>query len=322
MGNSSSSNGNGSKNPSLDAREGKRDARTHAAQKDEPQETTAIVNDSREWTSLASPCASDLQLVLNVNLVCTADNTKEERRLTFKPLPSTVVELKQQIEDQLNVPACVQKLTFGPAHLENDKILQYYTIRDEDHLCLEYPTVADVREIADIVGSMKRTAEFLDSIQTQLTTNPVPLELRAEISSNVDCSPIEKLASDYLLSSYAKAGTNRLLFVRTGGLALVHHLHSLLLRHPWDKVCNLRLQYLENALLRVVWNVTACFSLRREVLRYSFVKNIIESFLRAPIPLRGSVRAPPNIYMTTVAPQEQTFVLCQVIFKSLGALCK
>ena len=296
------------------------DALAHAHTTDE--ETNAV---SGEWTPLAPTCPGGLeQLVLNVTLVCAVENTREDRRLVFQiPPPSTVAELKRQLQSQLGIPACVQTLTFGHAHLEDNRTLRYYTIRDEDQLRLEYPTMADIEEIASSIDHMKKMAEFLDSIQTLLAANPVNLELRTEIAEKADWEPVEKLATEYLQSSRPRANTNRLLFARSGGLALVHRLHSLLLRQPWDKVCSVQLQYLEKTLLRVVWNVTACFDLRRELLvPPSHLDNIVASFLRVPIPLRGSVRAPPNMYMTTVELHEQDSILCQVLFKSLGALCK
>lgn len=318
MGNNSSSND--VSNPLA-----QRQSRTRADANNEPreneEETKAVVNVSGEWTPVASLCDSDIELLLNVTLVCTVENTREDKKLVFKPPPSTVVELKQQIQEQLNIPACVQKLSFGHTRLEDDRTLHYYTIRDEDQLCLEYPIAADVGEIQGTIDCMKRMAGFLDSIQSQLTGNPVSLEVRTEIADNVDWTPVEKLASEYLLMSNPRAGTNRLLFVREGGLAVVHCLHSLLLRQPWEKICSVRLQYLENALLRVVWNVTACFELRREVLAYPHLENIVESFLRVPIPLRSSIRAPSNMYMTTVGLYEQNLILCQVLYKALAALC-
>ena len=296
------------------------DALAHAHTTDE--ETNAV---SGEWTPLAPTCPGGLeQLVLNVTLVCAVENTREDRRLVFQiPPTSTVAELKRQLQSQLGIPACVQTLTFGHAHLEDNRTLRYYTIRDEDQLRLKYPTMADIEEIASSIDHMKKMAEFLDSIQTLLAANPVNLELRTEIAEKADWEPVEKLATEYLQSSRPRANTNRLLFARSGGLALVHRLHSLLLRQPWDKVCSVQLQYLEKTLLRVVWNVTACFDLRRELLvPPSHLDNIVASFLRVPIPLRGSVRAPPNMYMTTVELHEQDSILCQVLFKSLGALCK
>lgn len=319
MGNKSFSNGatRGSNNGPPPSHS---DAPTHAHTTDE--ETNAIVSVSGERKP---SCPGGLEeLILNVTLVCTAESTREEKRLVLKLPPySTVSELKRQLQSQLGIPACVQTLTFGHARLEDDRTLRYYTIRDEDQLLLEYPTMADIEEIASTIEHMKKMAEFLDSVQTQIATNPVPLELRTEIADNVNWAPVETLATEYLLSTRPRANTNRLLFARSGGLALVHRLHSLLLGQPWDKVCSVRLQYLEKALLRVVWNVTACFEVRREVLAPpSHLDNIVASFLRVPIPPRGSVRAPPNMYMTTVGLHDQDAILCQVLFKSLGALCK
>ena len=87
---------------------------------------------------------------------------------------TTVADLREEIEKQFNIPAFDQRLMFGPSELSRDESLRAYSIRNGDHLIVEYANEADVKEITEIIFQLQKSYTLLASVAHQILLYPVP----------------------------------------------------------------------------------------------------------------------------------------------------
>ena len=170
---------------------------------------------------------------------------------------------------------------------------------------------------------MREMVPFLESIQPELSKGALTTELDILVRRSVKALKVESLASKYFWPcSTERANANRLLFVSNNGLELMHQLHVALLRQPW-KNTPLELQYLEHAILRTLWNITATFSIRTLVLRRPTLDAVAQSLLRVKVEHDATIVAPHKLPAGRMALRgELNRVLSEVVYKAIGTICK
>ena len=267
--------------------------------------------------SLAGP------MTFHVILNCTPTKTRKERQLCLEQPPKTVVEVKEQIQRKFKVPRCCQALYFDSVLLREGESLYPYRIRDEDILRVDYNSEADIEEVLDIISTMRKMIPFIASIQPELSSESISEDLDKRILQNVKSTDVESLAFEYFHPCASeRASANRLLFIHNGGLDLMHELHVMLLKQPW-RTTPLEMQYLEHAILRTLWNLTASFLVRTQVLKRHTLNAITESMLRVEILPNKPIKAPYNGFANPMAPEhELDRVASEVMYKANGTLCK
>ena len=198
-----------------------------------------------------------------------------------------------------------------------------YRIRDGDTLHVHYNSEADVQDILDIIAAMKEMVSFLESIQPNLSKKIPKRQLVIQISRSIKATTVMSLDRNYFYPySTERANANRLLFVNSGGLDLMHQLHVVLLKQPWRNT-PVEMQYLEDAILQTLWNITGSFSVRTLVLERPTLEAISHSLLRVKIGWKKVIKAPSNLYIRRRSAQpELNYILSEMIYKAVGTICK
>ena len=267
-------------------------------------------------------CKPTTPVEFTVVLECVPDNSHKVTSLKFvEKCPTTVLDLKQGIEENFDVPTCTQNISVEDVQLHDQHSLKFYRIRDGDTLHVRYNSEADVDAVLGIIASLCSMITYIDSIQPTLSRGRPSEHLRNSIPKNIFADKVESLAFEYFYPcSSERANANRLLFVQHGGLDLMHRVHELLLLQPWQNI-PVEMQYLEHAILRVLWNITASFTIRTLVLQRPTLKAITKSFLRVQVPKEGTVSAPTNCF-SSPSILELNRIASEVVYKAAGSLCK
>ena len=208
--------------------------------------------------------------------------------------------------------------------LRDHKSLHFYRIRDKDTLHVSYNSEADVEEILGITNTMQDMIIFMESMQHQLSQEACLPGLIPRITRAINSTRVESLAFKYFYPcSSERAEANRKLFIARGGLDLMHKLHILLLTNPWSRV-PVELQYLEHAILRTLWNITASFSVRDQVLQRPTLEAISQSMLRGRVikNQRVMVSSIHTSILNSVNSHELNRIVSEVIYKAIGTICK
>ncbi len=275
-----------------------------------------------EWTDAHTSRrrAPEFHLVLH----CTPENTQSKRVLAMAEMPQRVGDLKQLIQSRLKIPACCQRICFESVPLRDHESLHFYRIQENDTLHVHYTSEADIGDILEIIDTLQATKVFLTSIQDELSRNALHSpELDRRIARAIRSALVESLAFHYFYpSATERADANRRLFIASEGLQLMHEVHMLLLRQSWSRL-PLELQYLEHAILRTLWNITASFSVREQVLQRPTLQAIARSFLRVKVERSKVISAPYHATVRHVAlAAEMDRILSEVVYKAVGTLCK
>ena len=267
-------------------------------------------------------CSPTTPTEFTVVLDCVPEKLQKVGTLKFVDnCPKTVLDLKQGIEDEFGIPSCCQNISVENIQLADQRLLKFYRVREGDTLCVQYNSVADVDEILDIVDSLCSMKTYIESIQPILSSGKPSDMFTKSIQNNIFADKVESLAFEYFYPcSSERANANRLLFVQHEGLEHMHRVHELLLLQPWQNI-PIEMQYLEHAILRVLWNITASFLIRTLVLQRPTLKAITKSFLRVKVPKEGIVSAPENLFSSPPT-MERNRIASEVVYKAAGSMCK
>ena len=234
---------------------------------------------------------------LNVTLSCTEDGTKRERELGLTRIPVAIADLQDQIQEQFNIPVFDQKLTFGPTVLSAKESLQSYSLRNGDNITVEYSSEADVKPMLDMVGYLKRTLAFLESVEPQLVLFPISRELQVQLQQGIDVAQIDYF--DNIFRSCAqerkKKIANSLLFINGGGLTLLQRLHSAILKYPF-KTMPLHVQLLESGMNQMLWRLSSTTETEAAVHEELKLDNIVRSLFRVTAVPNAAIFPPKNPY--------------------------
>ena len=160
---------------------------------------------------------------------------------------------------------------------------------------------------------------FIRSIQEDLNKHR---DLRYQTIKNVFYQELQSLINEFfILWPPDRCNANKVFFVDSGGLDILHNLHVELLKQPWYN-SPFEMQHLEHVILQVYWNLTSNFIIqyiRLLVLRHSTTLDcIIQSYLRVKI---TPVKAPRNNSATGIRPKViQNNIAIDVVYQALGVL--
>ena len=281
--------------------------------------------------ALASSTTDDI--TFSIVLHSTSDVTASFLRLTAFPV--TVADLQRHIEAQFCIPRCCQSVVFEGIPLPVDDTLRAHRVRNGDTFHVHYKSEADVKEIRGVVDSMQ---EALNTVEESYQHYPDyyirgrefdrenALGVIMQFEQHIKPETVECLATHYFQPfTSERAIANRLYFLDIGGLDMLHKLYCVVLKYPWE-VTVVTLQYLEQAILRVLWNITASFDIRLQVLRYPFIKLCVQSALRVSIQYKGRVLAPKHLALsgnsTALTEQLQERIVGENMHKAFGVLFK
>ena len=278
---------------------------------DEELEDQDDSEDSEDETLTKTPPVS-----FNLKLYCATDDAQSRSVKIVTPCtPRTILDIKLCVESELSIPACCQEMSFESQKLRDCDSIEVLKVREGDTLTINYQSEGMVEDVMEIIKGMKSMKRFLrkKAIRKRLENGG---GCDAEISNNLDTVQVELLASTYFHPS-ADPGSkaNRLFFVSNNGLQIMHQLHVELLRYPWDK-CVLEMQYLEHSILRILWNLSAAFSIRLLLLERPTLEAVIKSLVRVEIPANSFFQGPIG------SSYEYKRITSEMLYKAVGTVGK
>ena len=261
---------------------------------------------------LASPGDS---IWFQVELVCTKTNQACCEKVVFPESapPATIKDVKAKVEEDLSIPACVQRLTYEAYPLSDCTNLEVARIRSGDTFQVSYSSEGDCEDIKKAVRWFEQVKNFLEREDPTLD-RPMSNDFRGLVKQGLEGDLFENLAFQYFVPwDETKKYVNKLFFVQCGGLDVIMEVYALLHRHPWTQ-CELHLKHLEQEIILVLWNFSETFEIRRLMLARNGLELCIQSLLRQRVKEGERIEDTVN--------DHHWRVLMNVIVCALGLLCK
>ena len=267
-------------------------------------------------TGRLSGVGANGSVTLNLLLKCTDTRSEREKEINLPVLPSTTEELKAAIERWCNVPSCVQHLSFESHPLSDREDVRRACVRSGDTITVRYLADGDCKEVVDIISWMGVVLAVLKT-ENPSVARGMSGHLNDLVTSAIEAEYIENLAFNYFFPWLdAKKYANKLHFVSNGGLDIMMELYALLQREPWGR-CQLKMKYLEYGILRVLWNLSETFALRRAIVRLGGLEMCMQSLMREMI-----VKGEAIVDRQSPKGANQDWILIENIGAALGTLCK
>ena len=264
----------------------------------------------------SSGCGETGSVSLQLLLKCTDTLSETLRDISLPKLPSTTEELKSAIETSCNVPACLQDLSFESHPLASTHDVKLARIRSGDTITVRYLAEGDCQEILEIIGWLGLIMATL-KLENPSITRGISESLYELLTSGIEFKYMENLAFDYFYPWLdARKYANKIFFLTNGGLDIMMELYSLLDRERWEKRL-LKMKYLEYGILRVLWNLSETFALRRAIVHLGGLDLCMRSLMREAV-VKGEViidrHSPRDAF--------KDWILVETLGAALGTLCK
>ena len=165
---------------------------------------------------------SEKCFTLYLSLHCTSTGERSDHRLLLKSTIPTVRDVKKKIEEEFQIPKCLQELTLnGRGDFDDQSTLASLYIPDKSIATVRYSSSAQV----EFFGSLM---EELASLKE--TVSNLPLEGELEWRSIENCQrQLHTALYTYLLPwTSPSVHANRMFIMQEGGIALVLDLLALL----------------------------------------------------------------------------------------------
>lgn len=246
--------------------------------------------------------------------------------VSFSSFPQTGLEMKQRFERELKVPVCVQTLSFGSTLIRDTQQLCRLRLRDMDQLVLEFPSPASIGVIDDVLRLMVEIQTLFDFIlvffselQPEEALTPM---VDSQVQTIVDPATVESLVFLFSPASEPLPRTNRLYFIHNEGIKLTMQLHSQLVELPW-RTLTIEMQYLEHALLRILWDLSSTLGVRYLLLDFPILEQASKSLLRVEIRPCEWLKAPLGQVAAGHANEDtQKYILGETMYKAMGVMTK
>ena len=260
------------------------------------------------------------EVVLTLVLCC--GDTAQRNILRFpRGIPRTGEGLKNVIQSEYSIPTPCQKIYFESTPILDRDSLRYCRIRDGDTLHVHYDSTGDVDDILSMVSAMKDILKFIQMIQPYLA-NPkkYTCEMDDKFNAAIKTQIFHNLANCNLSFSMRKRHRVNVVFLSSiGGISILSQLYNSVQKHWWEYTPK-AMQLLENAILSVVWKISATSATRVVFLGTTMCDNVVESALRGKVTPREKISA--RMLMLPKRYPQQHGYLAQVIEKAIGTLCK
>ena len=115
--------------------------------------------------------------ILKLLLESQSSDALEEVTLTFSSFPQTVLDIKEALEAECNIPACTQQLCYESTALRDMDSVSTLHIRSGDSMSVTYKARAECGAIKEAIDWMTSLSEHLYSEKTLPTTSSETYEL-------------------------------------------------------------------------------------------------------------------------------------------------
>lgn len=255
--------------------------------------------------------AVTFQLQLN----CHARGTVETRIISFPSFPCSVRAIKQAIQDQLSIPACVQTLSYQHLALQDQDCLPSACphLRVGDTLVLHYSSEADMATISEAVN-------WIDNVNTViLSRSSLPFRVGVRLLDTAVRPGVEKRLDEVLATQTFNlhdpmTPTNRVFFNQSGGLYKVLALYNTTSVLEWNTMES-PFQYLEVFCARILASFADTREYRRLLLRFGVLGLAMRSILR------GRLESEREVDLSQVDPYGM-FATTRLLEYALQIICK
>ena len=210
------------------------------------------------------------QLALSVQFECLSEKTTIIREVKLPPVTS-VLQIKQYLEDKHNVPVCMQTLRHRSVVLNEDTSIRSLRLRAGDELHVSYYAAAECEEVRSVIKRLESLDKFCE------------FEENDTIPQYMDDRVLEFLSFDLFfpwVSPVKRA--NKQFFIANGGLSVLMELYRITLRHTWVKL-PLELKVFELDLLSALWNLSETIPFRHAILKEDGLAMCMKSLVRVEV---------------------------------------
>ena len=253
------------------------------------------------------------QVTFDVILHSSKTGLSSHEQVHFTSGPTLVRDIKRAVEIQHSIPVCTQVLAYDSLVLGDDSRLNFVGARVGDTFHITYLSEGDCREIVDIINWIGLILATLGRENPTVSTG-ISVVFDDLLTNGIQLELIEDLAFKYFFPWLdERKYVNKLHFVYNGGVDTIMEVYAAILRQPWEQVI-LKLKYMEYGILRVLWNLSETFPLRRLITRYGGLKMCMQSLVRKKLVEGERIE-------DAVLPG-QNWILIETIGAALGTLCK
>ena len=217
---------------------------------------------------------------LTCHLHCQADNTTEVRPLLLPSLPSTVLDLKEKVQHEFSIPACIQTLSYHTEVLPDATQLSTKCMRSGDTVDILYLTRGDCRSVEEVNSWLR-----------SLTLAYAACELHEGSEQEIDQLVYDGLQSgldsalgyDLFEWLIPRTMVNKIYFEYSEGLSLLLKLYQSIFQKEWSAL-HIHQRYLESVCTQAFANFGETAALRRKLVRMGVLELCFKSLLRVLVP--------------------------------------
>lgn len=204
------------------------------------------------------------------------DNKTELREVKLSNGERTVLDIKLLVEKRFSIPVCVQTVRHSSTVLLRDTArLSSLRLRSGDTLHVVYYAPAHVELQLTVIAWLKELVVTLKLEGLPSREKPGTAQLDDTVSKRM----LEYFGTIAFIpwGSPVKQ-TNKIFFVKNGGLDLMIQLYKILLSQPWSER-TLDFKMLEYKLVSTIWNLCESFQVRRYILSQGGLDMCLQSLL-------------------------------------------
>ena len=194
------------------------------------------------------------------------------------PDVETVLGIKEYLEENYQVPVCMQTLYHGGATLRDDTTVASLRLRNGDKFVLAYYATAEIEETRIVIS-------WLETLVTSIKEGGAP-----EVP--YDCFEQDMLGAE-LFFPYEKPQkrANKDLFVASGGLTMLLQVYDYLTKCPWRDLPG-ELRLFELNVMSGLFPLARTFAYREAIVKEGAIKMCQSSLLRVKIQYNQKITDP------------------------------
>ena len=222
---------------------------------------------------------------LNVHLTCSSTGSTNQMPLQFSTKPTTLVQVKQEIENQLSIPRCVQVLSVPGRYVKSDEDrLSDLYLDDGGEVEVKYSSTAqcdNIRKVAAILAKLKSIAE-----QTHL-----------DDKSNLE-SFIAGVESSFSFLSYSclypwrseRSTANAKYLDQLQVISLLVEILKKVLQDETAGILQPYAKTIQSGILTVFWNLAETVEKQEFVVKHDGFQLMLDAFLNDSAKFSGRTR--------------------------------
>ena len=226
---------------------------------------------------------------LKLLLHSVAEDSREEQEYICHDNLDTVAvsEVKRHVEKKYQIPECCQALYLESMALGDKDTLGKHKLRDGDSITVKYSTVANVKDINELVAILEQLLKQVELYANVLEVGRTLPPILRTLNLGMGPKKAREIVFNSFRDSSLKCDVNRLTFVHKGGTATLYRLYGIISKLN-SKYHIFQLLFLESVLIQVLGSalIDSCSRLpllKKQVLTNPTLEYVLTSFTRVMI---------------------------------------